>query len=142
MKPPTDVAWVLYDGVCGLCDRWVGWLLKRDRRRALLFAPLQGLTAAQVRARHPELPAADDTLLVVEAPGTPAERVRTLSDGALATLARLNGFWGVAAALLRLVPPPLRDPVYRAVARRRHRWFGRLAACRVPAAEERARFLP
>jgi predicted DCC family thiol-disulfide oxidoreductase YuxK len=138
---PPQVAWVLFDGVCGLCDRWVAWLLRHDRKGALRFAPLQGETAAKVRARHPGLPPIDETLLLVEAPGTPRERVRVRSDGALATAAKLGGIWRLTTILLRLFPPSLRDAVYRFVARRRKRWFGELAVCRLPTAEERARFL-
>ena len=141
MTSPPPVAWVLYDGVCGLCDRTVAWLLRHDRRGALRFAPLQGEIAAAVRARHPELPPLDATMVLVEAPEGAAERVRVRSDAALAIVARLGGGWRLLAALGRLAPPPLRDLVYRFVARRRKRWFGELAACRVPTAAERARFL-
>jgi predicted DCC family thiol-disulfide oxidoreductase YuxK len=40
-----------------------------------------------------------------------------------------------------LVPRPLRDLVYRWIARNRYRWFGKKETCRLPNAEERARFL-
>jgi predicted DCC family thiol-disulfide oxidoreductase YuxK len=123
-----------------MCDASVRWLLARDRRGALAFAPLEGEVAAAVRARHPELPPVDETVVLVESPETPAERVRVRSDAALAIVARLGGAWR-ATALLRLVPRPLRDLVYRFVARRRFAWFGRLEACRIPTPEERARFL-
>ena len=116
------------------------FLVARDRKRALRFAPLDGPTAAAVRARHPALPALDETVVLVEAPATAAERVRVRSDAALAALARLGGLWRLAV-LFRGVPRPLRDALYRAVARRRQRWFGRLAACRVPELGERAWFL-
>jgi len=137
-EPPP--AWVLYDGLCGLCDASVRFLLARDRAGRLRFAPLQGPTAAAVRARHPALPPLDETILLVDSPRTPAERVRVRSDAALAALGRLGGGWRLAG-LLRAVPRPLRDAVYRFVARRRTRWFGRLDACRVPSAEQRRRFL-
>lgn len=116
------------------------FLLARDRMRTLRFAPLEGPTAAEVRARHPALPPLDETVLLVESPGTPAERVRVRSDAALAILARLGGAWRLAT-FLRVVPRPLRDAGYRFVARRRTRWFGRLEACRLPPADERERFL-
>jgi predicted DCC family thiol-disulfide oxidoreductase YuxK len=136
----TRPAWVLFDGECQLCDSSVQWLLSRDRGAALRFGSLQGETGAAVRARHPALPPLDETVVLVEEPGTSRERVRVRSDGALAILARLGGAWRLAG-LLRAVPRPLRDAVYRFVARRRKRWFGTLAACRVPTAAERARFL-
>ena len=39
---------VFYDGVCGLCDRTVRFLLRRDRRDRLRFAPLQGEVARKL----------------------------------------------------------------------------------------------
>jgi predicted DCC family thiol-disulfide oxidoreductase YuxK len=132
--------WVLFDGECGLCDAVVRWLLARDRRAALRYAPLAGGVGAAVRRRHPELPGGDETMVLVEAPETPDERVRVRSDAALAILVHLGGAWRLAA-VLRLVPRPLRDAAYRCVAGRRRRWFGRLDACRIPAAAERDRFL-
>ena len=136
-KPP---AWVLFDGECNLCDRSVQWLLRHDRKAALRFGALEGGAGGEVRARHPRLPSADETIVLVESPGTPEERVRVRSDAALAILARLGGGWRLAT-LLRIVPRPLRDLVYGAVAKRRRRWFGRLPACRIPTPEERSRFL-
>jgi predicted DCC family thiol-disulfide oxidoreductase YuxK len=134
-------AWVLYDGTCGLCDRAVRWLLARDRTSALRFATLEGAIGSAVRERHPGLPPAEETFVLVEAPESAGERVLVRSDAVLAAVARLGGLWRLAAALLRLLPRPLRDAGYRFVARRRTRWFGRLAACRVPTPAERARFL-
>jgi len=133
-------AWVLFDGYCGLCDGLVRWLVRRDRRRVLRYGPLQGEAAGRVRERHPDLPGADETFVLVEAPGTTEERVRTRSDAALALVAALGGPWRLAATA-RIVPRPLRDAVYRFVARRRHRWWGRLESCRLPAPEERELFL-
>lgn len=131
---------MLFDGECGFCDASVRWLLARDRRGRFRFGALQGATAAAVRSRHPELPAADATVLLVEAPASPRERVRTRSDAALRILAELGGPWRLAA-LARAIPRPLRDAVYRFIAARRTRGFGRLDRCRIPTAAERDRFL-
>ena len=45
------------------------------------------------------------------------------------------------AALLWLVPAPLRDALYLALARRRRRWFGTTDRCRLPAASHGNRLL-
>jgi len=136
----VEVRWVFFDGRCGLCDAAVAWLLRRDRRGALRFAPLEGPLAAVVRGRHPELPDADETMVLVERPATAAERVSVRSRAALGILVALGGAWRLLA-VLRALPAWLLDPPYRFVARRRARWFGRLPACRVPTAGERAWFL-
>jgi predicted DCC family thiol-disulfide oxidoreductase YuxK len=43
--------------------------------------------------------------------------------------------------MLVIVPRPIRDWVYRLIARNRYRWFGRRESCAVPSAEQRGRFL-
>ena len=126
---------IYYDGLCGLCDRFVRFVVARDRRGRFRFAPLQGSTA---RARLPSLLEPESSRTVIlEDDG----RFRVRSDAALAVLAGLGGAWR-AAALLRVVPRPLRDAVYDFVARHRLRWFGRREECRLPGPEERERFLP
>jgi predicted DCC family thiol-disulfide oxidoreductase YuxK len=131
---------VLYDGVCGLCDRSVQRLLAEDRGRVLTFAPLQGETAAALRRRRPTLEAID-SMVFVRDEGTPAERVFVRSRAVVAVLDALGGFWRVVSWLLRALPPPLRDAAYDAVARNRYGWFGTLDACRLPSAADSERFV-
>ena len=130
---------VLYDGVCALCSRTVRFLLRVDRRRRLVFAPLQGATAAPILARH-ELGDGLDTLVLVRHRGSDRERVEIRSGAALSVLALTGGPWRLLTAL-RLVPRPLRDWLYDRVAANRYRWFGRYDTCRLPSPDERDRFL-
>jgi predicted DCC family thiol-disulfide oxidoreductase YuxK len=128
---------VFYDGVCGLCDRWVRFVLKRDKQRTLRFAPLQGETA---QARK-DLPAELRTVVFIVQAGTAAEQIFTRSEAALRLLDHVGGFWRIMS-WLRVIPRPIRDGVYDAIAQRRYRWFGKFEACRVPPPEWRERFLP
>jgi predicted DCC family thiol-disulfide oxidoreductase YuxK len=132
---------VFYDGVCGLCDRFVRFLLARDRAGRLQFAPLQGATA---RRELPPLgldPADLDSVVVIAGWRSPAPRVLTRSPAVLHTVRQLGPGWRALAAIARFVPRVIGDAVYGAVARRRYRMFGRFDACRLPSAGERARFL-
>ena len=62
------------------------------------------------------------------------------SSAALRVATKLGGAWPLLAVFL-VVPRPLRDLVYRWVARNRYRWFGKKDACYVPATDESWRFL-
>jgi predicted DCC family thiol-disulfide oxidoreductase YuxK len=128
---------VLYDGVCGFCNGSVRWLIDRDVRERLYFAPLQGETAAALRARHPEIPTSLDTIAFVEENG----RVWLRSAGVFRALRELAAPWRWLAALRFLAPAALWDVAYQAFARRRYRWFGRLEACPIPPPALSARFL-
>ncbi|MEZ4757233.1 MAG: DCC1-like thiol-disulfide oxidoreductase family protein [Flavobacteriales bacterium] len=132
MSAPLPV--VFYDGHCGLCDRSVQWLLRMDRRAALRFAPLQGTTASKVLPRS--IATHMDSFVLLDGNG-----VHLRSDAAIRVLEHLGGAWR-SIRLLRLMPRVMRDSVYDLIARRRHRWFGRMEHCRLPGPGEGARFLP
>lgn len=132
---------ILYDGVCGLCNRLVQFLLKHDREGRLQFASLQSDFAEKVLSRH-GLNAKDlDTVHVVENYDQPDERVLQRSDAILRAGRELGRFWSASSAIARVVPRPLRDLVYRFVATNRYRVFGKYDACMLPDANQRSRFL-
>lgn len=130
---------LLYDGLCGFCDGVVQFILAHDRAGALRFAPLQGEFARGVIARHPEL-AGVDSIILVEEPDTPSERVFVRSTGALRLARYLGGAWQLAL-VFHIVPRFVRDFFYDAFAHIRYRVFGKYDACPLPTPEQRARFL-
>ena len=138
VRPDAPV--LLYDGVCGFCDATVQFIIDRDRRREMLFAPLQGEFAAEVLRRHPALKGVD-SLILVERTEAGAERISTRSEAVVRIGEYLGHGWGIAR-LLRIVPRFLRDAGYDLFARFRYRLFGRMDSCPIPAPEVRARFLP
>jgi len=131
---------VLYDGVCGLCNRLVRMILRRDPAGTFRFAPLQGEFAAAVFARRPEARESLETMYVVVAPGTPEERLLTHSEAAVYILERVRGPLRLAR-VWKYLPHSVRDRMYRAIARRRYRWFGKYESCPLPEARWRERFL-
>jgi predicted DCC family thiol-disulfide oxidoreductase YuxK len=137
---PSDAPIILYDGVCGLCNRLNRFVLARDPARRFRFAALQSALAGEILARHGRDPRDLDTLYLVLAHGRPEERVLRKSDAALWILRGLRGPWRAAGAL-RVVPRWIRDLGYDAVARTRYRLFGRYDTCPLPDPRHRARFL-
>ena len=132
---------ILYDGVCGLCNRLVQFLLRHDKQRRLRFASLQSDFAAKVLQRHGIDPKDLDTLHVIENYEQPNERVLQRSDAILRASRELGGFWSAAAAVAQVIPRSLRDVVYRFVARNRYRVFGKYDSCMLPDPNQRSRFL-
>jgi predicted DCC family thiol-disulfide oxidoreductase YuxK len=132
---------LLYDGVCGLCNRFVQFVLRRDRKAIFRFASLQSAFAARILARHGVNPTDLDTVYVVVDYELPGERLLSRSDAGLFVLNRLGALWSLATFLLQLLPKAFRDAVYNAVARRRYRIFGRRATCTLPCDLDHSRFL-
>jgi predicted DCC family thiol-disulfide oxidoreductase YuxK len=119
---------VLFDGVCNLCTGAVRFVKRHDRAGHFDLTALQSEAGARLlRERCPGAAVGDlETLVLVE--GT---QVYTHSDAALRIARSLDGAWPLLG-LLALVPRVIRDAAYRFVARRRYRWFGRVAACTIP----------
>jgi predicted DCC family thiol-disulfide oxidoreductase YuxK len=137
--PAENPEFLFYDGHCGLCHRAVKFVLKHDRTgKAFRFAPLQGETfAARVLAeRRAGLP---DSIVVETAEGALLVR----SSAFIHILRRHGGGWRILAAILAVIPRPLRDAAYDFIARIRYSIFGRRdEMCPIVPAELRARFDP
>jgi predicted DCC family thiol-disulfide oxidoreductase YuxK len=133
---------VLYDGVCGLCNRTVQFILKRDQRKVFRFAPLQGPLASRVLEAHGIDPSNLDTIYVaVNCDQNSKERLLARSDAAVFVLREIGGIWRVGAAVLGLMPRSVRNWGYGLIARNRYRIFGRYETCPIPGESVRARFL-
>ena len=125
---------IFFDGVCGLCNRFVDHLLHADRSGRFMFAPLQGVTA---KLKLPSGLADALNSVVYLREGSVLQR----SDAALRILIDLGG-WRRVHRIWFVFPRALRDAVYDWVARNRYKWFRKRAACRVPTPKERSRFMP
>jgi predicted DCC family thiol-disulfide oxidoreductase YuxK len=134
---------LLYDGVCGFCNRFVQSVLRRDPDGIFRFASLQSGFAASILARHNISPADLDTVYVVVNRDShrPPEFLLSRSDAVLFVLKQLGAPWRSVAFLLQLLPKFVRDLAYNAVARRRYRIFGKFESCVLPSAQDRSRFL-
>ncbi len=129
---------ILFDGLCNLCSGVVRFVIKRDRRARFRFASLQSDAARRLCARAGHaLPTTPDpdTIIVIH-----NGRVLERSDAAIAIARGLNAPWTLLG-VARIIPRPIRDALYRFVARNRYRWFGKRDTCMVPTAELRARFI-
>ena len=131
---------VLYDGVCGLCNRLLQFLLQHDHRAVFVFASLQSATGQATVARYGGNPEELSSFYVVANFRTSDARVFTRSDAALFVASQLGWPWK-AVGVARVVPRVLRNALYDVIARTRYRVFGRYDQCLVPRPEIRSRFV-
>ena len=129
---------LLYDGVCGFCNKSVQLILDHDRTGSMRFAALQSAYGLSVVERHPELRGVDSVVFVESLAG--GERVHVRSDAALKVAAYLGGFWRIFLAA-RVLPRALRDYCYDLFARNRYKLFGKYDSCMLPPPGVRSRFL-
>ncbi len=132
---PQIARLLLFDGVCNLCNGAVQFVIERDPEQKFMFASLQSVTG-QERLRHFGLSTQHfDSFVLIE-----GKRFYTESTAALRVARHMGGGWPLLYAFI-IVPAPIRNAVYRFVARNRYRWFGRQDSCAMPTPELKARFL-
>lgn len=131
---------LFYDGVCGLCNRLLRFVMRRDRRGVIRFAALQSAFAVETLARHGKDAGRLDTVYVLDDEGG-RETVLWEARAILRVLRELGGGWRVFAAIVGVLPTVVLNLGYRVVARLRYRLFGKYDACPLPSPEERARFV-
>ena len=124
MEPHQTI--LLYDGVCGLCNRFNRFVLRRDTEGALHFAAQQSEFARELLAREGRDPDALDTLFLWK-----DGRLLSGARAVLAVLRQLGSPWSWTAPL-GLLPTWLLDFGYRLIARHRYRFFGRSERCELP----------
>ena len=140
MRIPDPKPIVLYDGVCGLCNRLVQFLLKRDKHDRFRFASLQSELAHGVLIRHGHDPHNLDTVYVVQDYNQSSETLLARSDAILYMLGQLGGIWSLAS-IGGVLPRGFRDAIYKIVARNRYSVFGKHESCMLPEPKHRAKFL-
>ncbi len=126
---------LLFDGVCNLCDGFVQFIMKRDKKAAFRFAPLQS-EAGSLLLEHFDLKSGEvDSVVLIE---NGVANIR--STAALRAGKRLGGLWILPYAFM-VIPPFIRDAVYKFIANNRYKWFGKKDSCMIPSPEVRSRFL-
>jgi predicted DCC family thiol-disulfide oxidoreductase YuxK len=139
-RQPAGAHLALYDGVCGLCNRLLQFVLKHDGRAVFNFASLQSDTGRTVVARWGGNPNELTTFYVIADFRTPHARFLTRSDAALFVMVQLGWPWKALGAA-RVFPKAFRNLIYDAIARSRYRIFGKFEQCLLPSADVRSRFI-
>ena len=126
---------ILFDGVCNLCNSAVNFVIKRDKKSVLKFAALQSSIARKFLLDN-KLPVTDLSSFVFVEKGV----IYTKSTGALRVCRYLNGLWPLMYGLI-IVPPFIRDSIYKWISKNRYRWFGKKEICMIPTPDIKSRFL-
>lgn len=126
---------VVFDAECLLCNGWVQFLLRHDRKATFQFASIQGEAGRRLLSDQGLSVDGLQTLLLVD-----GDSAWQHTAAILRVLDALGWPWRLAWVGW-LVPSLIRDTLYRLVARNRYQIFGRTESCMLPPKDHQARFL-
>lgn len=124
---------IYFDGVCGLCNGFIDFIMKIDKKGIFHFSPLQ---SEHAKKNLPKEFVEDLDSVVVQIDGQTLRK----SKAVFAVLRKLGGIWGIASSVGSL-PESFLNMAYDMVAENRYKIFGKKETCRLPTPEERSRFL-
>lgn len=131
----TDQPTILFDGICNLCTASVRFIIKHDPTAIFKFSSLQSETGKNLLSKYNfSSPGLDSFILIQN------NVIYSRSTAALIVAKQLKGAIKLLYGFI-IVPPFIRNGVYKFIARNRYKWFGKKESCLVPSSDMQARFL-
>ena len=135
MTIESDRPIILFDGVCGLCDKFVQFVMRHDPDGKVAFAALQSNAGKELLQKFGFQKEQRSFVVLIE-----GDKSYVKSTAVLRAVRHLPGSVR-HFAMLSAVPRFISDAVYDFIASRRYHWFGKYDECIIPTPEERKRFL-
>lgn len=126
---------ILFDGMCNLCNGFVQFLIKRDKKVKFKFASLQSVSGQSLLLKF-GLPTDDFNSFVY----IKGNHYFAKSAAGLNVLKDLGGLWQFFYAFI-VIPGFIRDFIYGFIAKKRYKLFGKRDSCMIPTQEIKQRFL-
>ena len=122
---------IKFDGVCNLCNSFVQFVIKRDRRNLFKFKPLQEDSTSETTSTETNF----STIILQK------ESKTYDKSTAFANIVReLKGGWSYLY-LITMIPKPIRNFVYNIIAKNRYKMFGKRDSCMIPTNDLQDKFL-
>ena len=126
---------LMFDGVCNLCNGFVQFVIKNDKKSIFRFASLQSDFAAKSLNLKQQVDGDYNTVYLLNE----KNQLLSKSDVSIEICKRLGGIWTLAL-LFKLVPKSIRDHAYDFIAKNRYRFFGKKDQCMIPSPELKGLF--
>lgn len=136
MNIPSDKKIILFDGVCNLCNGFVQFVIKYDKKNIFRFVALQSELGIEIIKSVGLDNKNIDSVVLYESKTS----FEIKSNAALKIIKNLGGFWQITV-VLKIFPRFFRDFVYDIISRNRYKWLGRRESCMIPTQELKSKFL-
>lgn len=125
---------ILFDGDCNLCNGFIQFIIKIDRKKIFRFSSLQSEYGRKINKTY-NLNNFDSIILLREG------NIFIYSDAIIEILKTNDGFWNIVGKILSFFPQRFRNWGYKLFARYRISLLGKNNSCLLPTQELKSRFL-
>ena len=113
------------DGDCGLCNRLAIFMDRNlDLRNKIKFQSIDSVSSQELIKTFPKNQQDQDTVYLYR-----KQKTYTRSSAAIRCLLYLKWYWKLWFPIFWIVPLPLRDFLYKIIAKYRHRIFSKPKEC-------------
>jgi len=127
---------ILFDGVCNLCNSSVRYVIKHDKKNRFMFTALQSKVGKEIINEFQIDTYKTDSILLY----SPEHGIDYKSTAAL-KIAFFLGFPNSLISVFFIIPPFIRNWVYDYIAKNRYKWYGKKESCMIPTPELKSKFL-
>ncbi len=124
---------IFYDGECGMCNKFIDYLLRIDKKKLFYYSPLNGVKAKLLLP--PSLIENPTTVVFVK-----NEVIFLESNAVLEICKTLGGLWSIFY-FFKILPEFFRNKIYEQISKNRIVWFGKNKSCRILSQLEKLQFL-
>lgn len=126
---------IIYDGECGLCNRFVRLVLRFDKKRKFDFSSYHSDYAKDLLKENDLISLAPHSVILYS-----NNLFFDRSAAVIKILISFGGIWNIFA-ILYLIPKKIRDAIYSWIAKKRYSIFSRSNACDFSTIHYQNRFL-
>ena len=123
---------IIYYGICVLCNKYIKWVLDKDKENLFLISNLQSKFTEE---KFPELRKID-SVAVIKKNGEIIQKSKAVNH-ILKSINRLI----LLRTILNILPLSISNFFYDIVAKSRYKVFGKYDSCQLPEPEYKSRFI-
>ena len=126
---------IFFDGYCNLCNGFVNFIIRLDKKNKIFFAPLNGKKAEEILSKKEINSVLPDSVIFYY------NNVTSLKSKAVIDIfISLGGFYKLVV-ILKVIPSFILNFFYDTIAKNRYSWFGKRESCTVPDKKVISKFL-
>ena len=116
---------IVFDGVCALCNNFVIFVIKNDKKNLYKFISLQNIQQNKLHDFDKLFDEKINSILLIK-----KESILSKSDAVIEIFSKLSFPYNLSPILL-LIPRTIRNWVYNIIAKKRFKFFGKIEYCSI-----------